>query len=88
VDAGSLRIIFNGIAAGQISFQEVWVNGPTVIKSSARNFDQFAKSVKIGPFAFEVLSAAQGKVTLRYEISERSPISDAEVQELPLNRRQ
>lgn len=84
---GSLRIIFNGIGAGQMSFQEVWVHGSTVLSSTARNFDQFAENIKIGPFSFDVVETGGGKVTLRYEIAERSPISETELARLPLRNR-
>ena len=84
---GSLRIIFNGIGAGQMSFQEVWVHGSTVLSSTARNFDQFAQSIKIGPFSFDVVETGGGKVTLRYEIAERSPIGETELERLPLRNR-
>lgn len=81
---GSLRIIFTGAGAGQLSFQEVWVHGPTIVSSQSRNFDQFAKRIKIGPFDFEVLEVADGKVTLRYDIPERSPARMADLARLPL----
>lgn len=85
-ESGSLRIIFNGLGAGQMSFQEVWVNGATVVSSTARNFDQFAKSVKIGPFTFEIVEAAAGKVSLRYEIAERAAITESDLAKMPLRR--
>lgn len=81
---GSVRIIFNGVGAGQLSFQEVWVNGSTVVSSQTRNFDQFAKAIKVGPFDFEVLDVANGKVTLRFDIAQRSPANMAELARLPL----
>lgn len=86
-ESGSLRIIFNGLGAGQMSFQEVWVNGATVVSSTARNFDQFAKVVKIGPFAFEIVEAGGGKVSLRYEIAERAPINASDLAKWPLRQR-
>lgn len=70
---GSIRVIFNGVTAGVLSFQEVWVKGPTVLKSQTRNFDQFAKEVEVGPFKFQVVAVADGKVTLRYDIPDRMP---------------
>jgi hypothetical protein len=82
--AAGFRVIFNGVSGGQLSFQEVWVNGSTVIASQQRNFDQFAKRIKVGPFAFDVLGVAGGKVTLRYEIPERAPMSAQELARLPL----
>jgi hypothetical protein len=85
--SGSLRIIFNGVGAGQMSFQEVWVSGSTVVASQARNFDQFAKAIKIGPFAFEVLDVSAGKVTLRYDIPERFPANADDLGKLPLRAR-
>jgi hypothetical protein len=86
-ESGSLRIIFNGIAAGQMGFQEVWVNGSTVVSSAARNFDMFAKSVKLGPFTFEIVEASAGNVTLRYEIAERSPVLPGELAKMPMRNR-
>lgn len=86
-ESGSLRIIFTGLAAGQMSFQEVWVNGTTVVSSTARNFDQFAKVVKIGPFSFDVVEAGAGKVSLRYEIAERAPVSAQDLAKMPLRQR-
>lgn len=83
---GSLRIIFNGISGGVMGFQEVWVNGPTVVKSLTRNFDQFAKTIALGPFSFDVIEAAGGRITLRYEIAERSPIGADAVARMPLTR--
>lgn len=81
---GSIRIVFNGVSGGVLSFQEVWVNGPTVVKSLVRNFDQFAKSIALGPFAFEVIEAANGRVTLRYEIAERGPVGADVLSKMPL----
>ncbi len=81
---GAMRIIFNGVGSGQLSFQEVWVNGATVVRSQARNFDQFAREIRIGPFAFEVLAVADGKVTLRYDIPERASVSATDLAGLPL----
>lgn len=81
---GSMRIIFNGISAGQMSFQEVWVNGAIVMQSKVLNFDQFAKVVKIPPFQFEVLEAANGTVKLRYDIGERMPAEGLQLGRLPM----
>jgi hypothetical protein len=81
---GSIRIVFNGVSGGVLSFQEVWVNGSTVVKSLVRNFDQFAKTIALGPFAFEVIEAANGRVTLRYEIAERGPVGTDVLSKMPL----
>jgi hypothetical protein len=86
-ESGSLRIVFNGIGAGQMSFQEVWVNGTTVASSMARNFDQFAKNVKVGPFKFEVVEVGTRKITLRYEIAERGPIGAGDLTSMPMRNR-
>jgi hypothetical protein len=69
-----------------MSFQEVWVSGPTILSSTARNFDQFARSVRIGPFTLEVVEAAAGNVTLRYEIAERAVVKATDLAKLPLRR--
>jgi hypothetical protein len=78
-DRAGVRIIFNGVSAGQLSFQEVWVSGSTIRSSVVRAFDQFAKSVRVGFFDFEVVEVSSGKVTLRYEIQERGPVKAADV---------
>lgn len=81
------RAVFAGVAAGQLSFQEVWVQGATVVRSQARNFDQFARQVVLGPFTFDVLAVKDGKVTLKYEIAERKEISAAEAARLAVRAR-
>lgn len=81
---GSMRIIFNGISSGQMSFQEIWVNGAIVMSSKVRNFDQFAKTIKIPPFQFDVVAVANGTVTLRYDIGERMPAAGLELGRLPM----
>ena len=81
---GSVRVIFNGVGGGQMGFQEVWVNGATVVASIAHNFDQFAKTIKVGPFAFDIVEVSGGKVTLRYEITERAPVNSAEARQWPM----
>ncbi len=64
----SMRIIFNGISAGQISFQENWVEGSSVVSSKTISFDQFAKEINIGPFTFSVIGIDGEKVRLKYDI--------------------
>lgn len=81
---GGVRVIFNGVGGGQMGFQEVWVNGATVVASIAHNFDQFAKTIKVGPFTFDIIEVSGGKVTLRYEIAERAPVSGAEARKWPM----
>ena len=81
---GSVRVIFNGVGGGQMGFQEVWVNGTTVVASIAHNFDQFAKTIKVGPFAFDIVEVAGGKVTLRYEIAERAAVNSTEARKWPM----
>ena len=44
---GSVRVIFNGVGGGQMGFQEVGVNGATVVASMPHDFDQFAKTIKV-----------------------------------------
>jgi len=48
-----------------MGFQEAWVNGASVVASIAHNFDQFAKTVKVGPFAFDTVEVSGGKVILQ-----------------------
>ena len=81
---GSVRVIFGGVGGGQMGFQEVWVNGATVVASITHNFDQFAQSVKVGPFTFDIVEVAGGKVTLRYQIAERAPVSVGDARKWPL----
>lgn len=64
----SMRIIFNGINAGQIRFQENWVEGSSVISSKMINFDQFAKEINLGPFTFNVIGIDGEKIRLKYDI--------------------
>lgn len=78
-DSAGVRIIFTGVSAGQLNFQEIWVAGSAIRSSVTRSFDQFAKSVRIGLFDFEVVSVADGKVTLRYELQARSPVKSSDV---------
>lgn len=61
-----------------------WEIGATVVASIAHNFDQFAKTVKGGPFAFDIVEVSGGKVTLRYEIAERAPVDSAEARKWPM----
>jgi hypothetical protein len=81
---GSVRVIFNGVGGGQMGFQEVWVNGATVLASIGHNFDQFAKTVKVGPFSFDIVEVSGGKVTLQYEIAERATVNGAEARKWPM----
>jgi hypothetical protein len=78
-DRAGVRIIFTGVAAGQLNFQEVWVSGSSIRSSVTRSFDQFAKSVHVGLFDFEVVDVSNGKITLRYEIQDRGPVKASDV---------
>ena len=78
-DRAGVRIIFNGVAAGQLNFQEVWVSGSSIRSSVTRSFDQFAKTVHVGFFDFEVIDVSNGKITLRYEIQDRGLVKAADV---------
>jgi hypothetical protein len=78
----SMRVIFNGVSAGQLSFQEVWVSGSTILNSHARIFDQFAKQVDIGPFTFEVMGTEGEKVKLKYDIASRFQPDNAQMSRL------
>src|SRR5207249_1084863 len=83
-DRAGVRIIFNGVSAGQLSFQEIWLSGTEIRSSIARNFDQFAKTVRVGLFDFEVVEVSDGKITLRYNIMERVPVKQADVAKVGL----
>lgn len=85
--AGSLRIIYSGTSAGAMTFQEVWVQGSRIGKSTARTFDQFAKSIDIAGFHFEVIEAKGDKVKLKYEISTRAEISAEQANRTALQHR-
>lgn len=78
-DRAGVRIIFTGVTAGQLNFQEVWVAGSAIRSSVTRSFDQFAKSVHVGLFDFEVVEVSASKITLRYEIPDRGPVKAADV---------
>ena len=78
-DRAGVRIIFTGVTAGQLNFQEVWVAGSAIRSSTTRSFDQFAKSVRVGLFDFEVVEVSSNKITLRYEIQDRGPVKAADV---------
>ncbi len=85
VDQAGVRIIFAGVTAGQMDFQEVWVAGSSIRSSVTRSFDQFAKTVHVGFFDFEVIKASAGKITLRYEIQNRGPVKAADVAKIGLH---
>lgn len=76
-DRASLRIVFTGISAGTINFQEVWVDKGRIKRSVPRSFDQFAKTVRIGLFQFEVVEAGRGSVSLRYDVKPEMEVSTA-----------
>lgn len=78
-DSAGLRVIFNGMSAGQLNFQEVWTNGSAIRLSMTKAFDQFAKSVRIGLLDFDVVAIADGKITLRYNVQERFQVKADEV---------
>ena len=84
VDRAGVRIIFTGVTAGQMNFQEVWVAGSSIRSSVTRSFDQFAKTVHVGLFDFEVIEASAGKITLRYEIQDRAPVKATDVAKVGL----
>lgn len=86
IGVGSLRIIFNGIQSGALNFQEVWVNGATIVASTSKSFDQFATTVEIGPFNFNVLNTSGGKVTLKYDIASRALVDASIRPKLVLRR--
>jgi hypothetical protein len=82
--AGSLRIINLGTSAGALRIQEVWVQGSRIGKSVTRTFDQFAKSIDVAGYKFQVIEAKAGKLTLRYDIPSQTEITFAQVGQIAL----
>ncbi len=54
------------------------MSGSSIRSSVARSFDQFAKTVHVGLFGFEVVDVSNGKISLRYEIQDRGPVKAAD----------
>lgn len=65
-----LRLIYNGTEAGQISIQEVWVSPKGEVKSQAKKFDQFAKTIDIAGLSFQLLEASADKISLKYDFED------------------
>ena len=82
--AGSLRIIYLGTTAGALRIQEVWVQGSRIGKSVTRTFDQFAKSIDVAGYKFEVIEAKGDKLKLRYDIPSRTEITFTQVGQIAL----
>jgi hypothetical protein len=82
--AGSLRIIYLGTTAGALRIQEVWVQGSRIGKSVTRTFDQFAKSIDVAGYKFEVIEAKGDKLKLRYDVPSRTEITFAQVGQIAL----
>jgi hypothetical protein len=85
--SGSLRIVYVGTSAGALQFREVWVQDTRIGKSIERNFDQFAKSIEIAGFKFQVLEAKSDKVKLRYDIPNRIELSPSQRSEIALQNK-
>ena len=66
-----MRIIFTGVGMGQISFQQLLVNGSTIVETKTRNFDQFSKQIRIAPFTFDIIGIEGDAIKLRYAIPDR-----------------
>ncbi len=71
VQTQSMRIIFTGVGMGQISFQQLLVNGSTIVETKTRNFDQFSKQIRIAPFTFDIIGIEGDAIKLRYAIPDR-----------------
>ena len=82
--AGSLRIINLGTTAGALRIQEVWVQGSRIGKSVTRTFDQFAKSIDMAGYTFQVLEAKGDRLKLRYDIPSRTEITFTQVRKIAL----
>lgn len=85
--SGSLRIIYLGTSAGAMKFQEVWVQGSRIGKSITRTFDQFAKSIDIAGFKFEIVEVKGDKLKLRYDIASRTEITEVQVGQIALQNK-
>lgn len=84
IKSGSLRIIYLGTAAGALKVQEVWVQDSRIGKSITRTFDQFAKSINVAGYKFDVIEAKGDKVKLSYDIPSRTEITLAQVGQIAL----
>jgi len=84
IKSGSLRIIYLGAAAGAMKFQEVWVQGSRIGKSITRTFDQFAKSIEIAGYKFEVVEVKGDKLKLRYDIASRTEVTATQAGQIAL----
>jgi hypothetical protein len=82
--AGSLRIIYLGTTAGALRIQEVWVQGSRIGKSVTRTFDQFAKSIDVAGYKFQVIEAKGDRLKLRYDIPSRTEITFTQVGQIAL----
>jgi hypothetical protein len=82
--SGSLRVIYLGTSAGAMKFEEVWVQGSRIGKSITRTFDQFAKTIEIAGFKFEVMEAKGDRVVLKYAIASRNEIGPAQLDQIAL----
>ncbi len=67
MDSGRLRIIYMGLSAGAMHFQEVWVKGSQIVSSVDRQFDQFASTVQIAGLTFHVSSAKPDSIHISYD---------------------
>lgn len=74
VFSGGFRVVFTGIADGTMSFQELWTNGSTIVKSIKRTFDQSATKVEIGPATLEIVGNGDGKIQVKTTVPDRMPV--------------
>lgn len=87
--ARKLRIIYLGTSGGIMTFREIWVQGAGgTPKSSDRTFDQFARSIDIAGFRFQVLEVRPDKVKLRNDIQERTEMPTAAAEQFLYSMRQ
>ena len=84
VKSGSLRLIYLGTTAGALRIAEVWVQGSKITRSITRTFDQFAKTIDVAGFKFEIVEAKGESLRLRYEIPSRTEINPRVAADTPL----
>jgi hypothetical protein len=70
-----------------MKFQEVWVQGSRIGKSITRTLDQFAKSIDIAGFKFEIVEVKGDKLKLRYDIASRTEITEIQVGQIALQNK-
>jgi hypothetical protein len=83
VKSGSLRIIYLGTTAGALKLAEIWVQGSKISRSITRTYDQFAKTIEIAGFKFDIIEAKGDNLRLRYDIPNRSELSLRALNDIP-----